>query len=86
MSKAEILEEISKLSISDREEILQSLLELEQSNQIDDDLTPDEEDRLNRRLAEFDTNPTQGISWEQAREQLLERLQTLRTSKETSAS
>ncbi len=59
MSTAEILEEISKLTPEEREEIRMKLVEFE-----DDTLSPEQWAIVDARIAEHEANPQSAIPWE----------------------
>ncbi len=67
MSKNEILEELPKLTKTERNEIGLRLAELDGEDWIDDDdpLTPDEKALLDARLAAHEKDPEAGSSWEE---------------------
>jgi hypothetical protein len=56
MSLTEILAEIPKLSFAEREQVVRRAIEVE-----DHDLTPEEKQILNERLADFQKNPNAGL-------------------------
>lgn len=58
MSKAEILEELAKLSPDERREIVVRIHELE-----DGELTEEEKLILDRELEEYEKNPQDGSAW-----------------------
>jgi putative addiction module component (TIGR02574 family) len=60
MSKAEILEELPKLTPEERREIVAKIHELE-----DDELTDEEKALLDRELADYEANPKAGSCWEE---------------------
>ena len=62
MSAAQILEQIEHLPIPEQRAIAETLWE---KYGTPDDLTPEQAAELDRRLAEFDQNPRDGIPWEQ---------------------
>jgi putative addiction module component (TIGR02574 family) len=63
MSKAEVLEQIDKLPLAERQEVAEIVLQ--KYGNLDDALTPEQAAELDRRLAEFENNPHDGIPWEQ---------------------
>ena len=68
MSKAEILEELPKLSPAERREIRARLYELDPAaDDWDDDgeLTDEEKHLIEARLAEHERNPETAIPWEE---------------------
>lgn len=62
MSAAQILEQIEQLPIPEQRAIAETLWEKYGGT---DDLTPEQATELDRRLAEFEQNPRDGIPWEQ---------------------
>lgn len=60
MSKAEILEELPKLTRAERQEIAARIQEIES-----DELTKEETRILDRELEEFERNPDAGSTWEE---------------------
>jgi putative addiction module component (TIGR02574 family) len=71
MSLTEILAEIPKLSFAERQEIIRRTLELE-----DADLTPQEQAILDKRLEDFRRNPNSGISADQLKSEVSQRLKS----------
>ena len=71
MSLTEILAEIPKLSFAERQEIIRRTLELE-----DADLTPEEQAILDKRLEDFRRNPNSGISADQLKSEVSQRLKS----------
>ena len=71
MSLTEILAEIPKLSFAERQEIIRRTLELE-----DADLTPQEQAILDKRLEDFRRNPKTGISADQLKSEVSQRLKS----------
>ena len=71
MSKAEILEELPKLTAEERAEIQTRLDELADQGRLDDgELTDDEKNLLDSRLDECERSPSSFVSWEQAKAQI----------------
>jgi hypothetical protein len=72
MSKAEILEEISKLSKEERDEIRARLAETDRDdwNDADDPLSSEQKALLEQRLADHDAHPETSIPLEEAVVQL----------------
>jgi hypothetical protein len=66
MSKTEILEELPKLSKTERQEIRLKLAELDGEEWLDDDdpLTAEEMALLDARLAAYQNDPDAGSSWQ----------------------
>jgi putative addiction module component (TIGR02574 family) len=71
MSLTEILAEIPKLSFAERQEVIRRTLELE-----DADLTPEEQAILDKRLEDFRRNPNSGISADQLKSEVSQRLKS----------
>lgn len=67
MSKTEILEELPKLTKTERQEIRLKLAELDGEDWLDDDdpLTAEEKALLDARLAAYEKDPDAGSSWEE---------------------
>ena len=76
MSKAEILEELPKLSTRERDEIRVKLAELDADGWLDDDdpLTHEEKELLEARLTEMEHHPEKSIPWDEARKRIEARL------------
>ena len=78
MSKAEILEHLTKLSPQEREEIRQKLDELEGVAAIEwldgCDLVETEKRLLEQRLADIEKNPRTGSSWDEVETRLRAKL------------
>ena len=75
MSKAEILEELQKLTAEERSEIQARLDELAGQGWLDNGELTDEEKRLlDSRLDECERNPSSFVPWEQAKAQIKTRL------------
>ena len=69
MSLTEILAEIPKLSFAERQELVRRAIAVE-----DEELTPEEKAILDERLEDFRRNPESGISAEQLKSSVLQRL------------
>lgn len=69
MSLTEILAEIPKLSFSERQELVQRAIALE-----DQELTAEEKLTLEKRLEDFRRNPNPGTPAEQLKGEVLQRL------------
>jgi hypothetical protein len=69
VSFAEILEEIPNLSFAQRQELVRRAIAID-----DDALTPEESALLDARMDDFRRNPEAGISLEQLKEHITERL------------
>jgi putative addiction module component (TIGR02574 family) len=72
MTKAEILEELPKLTDDERQEIRRKLTELDVNEWLDadDPLTADEKALLEARLADIEAHPEKSIPWEEAKKRL----------------
>ena len=71
MSAAEILKQIERLPPDEQHEVAEKVAE--KYGGFADDLTPEQAAELDRRLAEFEKNPRQGIPWEQIEAELNKR-------------
>jgi putative addiction module component (TIGR02574 family) len=76
MSKAEILEELPKLTAEDRQEIRQKLNEIDGDEWLDGDdpLTEAEKSLLEVRLAAHEREPDAGSSWEEVEARIQSRI------------
>ncbi|PYS70963.1 MAG: hypothetical protein DMF69_11915 [Acidobacteria bacterium] len=76
MSKAEILEELPKLTPQDRDEIRLKLAEIDGDHWLDDDdpLTDDQKALIEARIEEHERNPETAIPWEEFKARLNRRL------------
>lgn len=76
MSKVEILEELSRLTAEDRQEIRQKLNEIDGDEWLDSDdpLTDDEKALLEVRLADYEREPDAGSSWEEVEHRIQSRI------------
>jgi len=76
MSKTEILEQLPKLTKTERQEIRLKLAELDGDDWIDGDdpLTADEKALLDARLAAYEKDPDAGSSWEEVESLIRARL------------
>jgi putative addiction module component (TIGR02574 family) len=76
MSKVEILEELSKLTRSERNEVRQKLAELDGDSWLDDEeqLTTAEKAILEARLAAYEKDPDAGSSWAEVEARIRDRL------------
>jgi hypothetical protein len=64
MSKAQILEELPRLTVSDRSQLFARLAELHEADLLDGDSpTPDERQALDEAFAEFERDPHPGQPW-----------------------
>jgi len=71
MSAAQILEQIRRLPEAERREIVERIQD--EFLKGEDELTPEQAAELDRRLAEFEKNPHDGIPWEQVEADLNKR-------------
>jgi putative addiction module component (TIGR02574 family) len=71
MSATEILEQIEQLPLHERHEVAEKVFE--KYGGFDDELTPEQAAELDRRLADFEKNPHDGIPWEQVEADLNKR-------------
>ena len=68
MTKAEILEELPKLTEQERQEVRLRLAELDREEWLDEgELTDEEKALINARLDACERNPAAFIPWEQAK-------------------
>jgi putative addiction module component (TIGR02574 family) len=76
MSKTEILEELPKLTKTERDEIRLKLAEIDGENwfETDEPLTAEEKALLDSRLAAYSKDPDAGTSWEEVEERIRQRL------------
>lgn len=64
MSKAQILEELPKLTVSDRSQLFAQLAELHEADLLDGGSpTPAEQQALDEALKEFERDPSPGEPW-----------------------
>ena len=71
MSATEILEELRRMPEAERRELVETIdLEFGDFN---DELTQEQKDELDRRLADFEKNPHDGIPWEQVKAEMRQR-------------
>jgi putative addiction module component (TIGR02574 family) len=63
MSAAQVLEQIDKLPFEEQRDVFEQLRG--KFDELGDELTPEQTAELDRRLADFEKNPDEGIPWEQ---------------------
>jgi putative addiction module component (TIGR02574 family) len=73
MNAAEILEAAKTLPHAERIKLAQDFWEIIVEDGYDPELTPEQAAELDRRLAEFEKNPRDGIPWEQVEADLNKR-------------
>jgi len=74
MSLAEILDEIPHLTPVERQRVAEKLFEIEGDwIEGDDELTPEEKQILDSRLADHGRDPASAIPWEEVKARLQER-------------
>jgi len=72
MSKSEILEELTKLTPEERNEIRLRLAEIDGEQWLDDgELTDEEKSLMDRRLDECEHSPGSFIPWDEAKSKIL---------------
>jgi len=74
MTKAEILEELSRLTTDERLEIRWKLAELDGDGWLDDDdhLTEEQKALLETRLADIENHPEKSIPWGEGKKRIEE--------------
>jgi putative addiction module component (TIGR02574 family) len=70
MNATEILEAAKALPQEERIKLAQDFWEIIVEDGYDPDLTPEQAAELDRRLADFEANPHEGIPWEQVKTEL----------------
>jgi len=71
MSATEILEQIEHLPRAEQQAVAEMVWE--KFGALEDELTPEQSAELDRRLADFEKNPHDGIPWEQVEAKLNQR-------------
>ncbi len=72
MSKTEILQELSKLTPEERQEVRLRLAELDKDDWLDEEaLTDAEKALIEERFRDLEANPKTSIPWEEAKARLL---------------
>jgi len=71
MSATEVVEQFRKLPVAEQQKAFEKIREVVED--VDDDLTPEQAAELDRRLADFEKNPHDGIPWEQVEADLNKR-------------
>jgi len=73
MSKAEIIEELPKLTVTERSQLFSELAKLHEADLLaGDSPTPDERQMLDEALAEFQRDPNPGEPWRDVFRQIRE--------------
>jgi putative addiction module component (TIGR02574 family) len=73
MNATEILEAAKALPKEERIKLAQDFWEIIVEDGYDPDLTPELAAELDRRIAEFEANPDEGIPWEQVKAEMKQR-------------
>jgi len=69
-----ILDEVKKLPVNDRIKLVENIWEGIEAETSEISLTPAQTAELQRRIEEYERNPTSGIPWEEVRDRWRERL------------
>ena len=75
MSATEIIEQMRSLPAEQKREVVEQIWAEfgSELGWMDPDLTPEQASELDRRLADFEKNPREGIPWEQVQADLKNR-------------
>jgi putative addiction module component (TIGR02574 family) len=73
MSKAQIIDELPKLSPDERREILHRIHEIDHNDWLAENLSPEEIALIEERLAAHQKNPAAAIPWNEAEARLVKR-------------
>ncbi len=65
MNLAATLDEIKKLDVNDRLDLVQAIWDSIEADSVPADLTDGQKADLSRRMKELDENPSIGLTWEQ---------------------
>jgi putative addiction module component (TIGR02574 family) len=73
MSKAQIIDELPKLSPEERRDIVEKIHELDHNGWLAEDLSPEEIALIEQRLADHRKNPNAAVPWAEADARLVKR-------------
>ena len=73
MSKAQIIDDLPRLSSDERREILEKIHEIDHQGWLANDLSPEEIALIDQRLAAHQQNPAVAIPWTEAEARLVKR-------------
>jgi putative addiction module component (TIGR02574 family) len=75
MSATELIEKLRPMPTEEKRAFVEQVWEEfgEELGWVDPDLTPEQTAELDRRLAEFEKNPHDGIPWEQVQAEMKQR-------------
>lgn len=73
MSKAQIINELPKLSPEERRDILEKIQEIDRNGWLAEDLSPEEIALIEQRLAAHQKNPTASVPWNEVETRLIKR-------------
>ena len=74
MSAELLIQEASKLSAAERFQVAQALWQSAWDEQVNIPLTAEQQEELDRRLADYEADPHAGSPWEEVRARLEEKL------------